>query len=229
MKRSIKRIITIALSLVITLSLLTPINANAEEIKSKRASIIELIDKISAANSKTYKKTLEDEQLAENFFDAEEYLRKYYDLKLAFGNDTEAAVKHYLNYGLYEGRTGCAKFDPVAAVIIYPSLVEGKDKDRYNVEVLQKKFLEKTGSDSTDGIKVFISSFTDEYVVFFDTARMEMHNPDLYNTLIRDGVIIFNHQGQGVLNEEDDVSEDDNNSAYIDYEKQHQLNAMHNY
>jgi len=229
MKKSIKTFVTIALCLIFVISAFAPINANAQTAKQEiELSDTELIAKISAANVKTYKKTLEDEALAEKYFNAEEYLRKYYDLKLAFGDDKEAAVKHYLSYGLYEGRTGCAKFDPVAAVFVYPSLVDGKDKDRYNVEVIQKKFCEKTGSDTTDGIHVFISSFTDEYVVMFDAARMELHNPCLYATLLRDGVITFTQQGQGILNEEEEVSEDDNNIAYIDYEKQHQLNAMHN-
>lgn len=44
-------------------------------------------------------------------FDAEYYLNKYSDLKAAFGNDSEAALKHFVVYGIKEGRQGCAEFN----------------------------------------------------------------------------------------------------------------------
>ncbi len=44
-------------------------------------------------------------------FDAEYYLSKYSDLKAAFGNDKTAALKHFVTYGIKEGRQACAEFD----------------------------------------------------------------------------------------------------------------------
>jgi hypothetical protein len=44
-------------------------------------------------------------------FDAEYYLLQNPDLKAAFGNDHEAAQKHFLEQGIQEGRRGSAVFD----------------------------------------------------------------------------------------------------------------------
>ena len=39
------------------------------------------------------------------------YINKYDDLKKAFGNDDEAALKHFVKYGMKEGRRGSEAFD----------------------------------------------------------------------------------------------------------------------
>ena len=44
-------------------------------------------------------------------FDADYYLAKYADLRAAFGNDRQAAFRHFLNHGMAEGRQGSADFD----------------------------------------------------------------------------------------------------------------------
>ncbi len=44
-------------------------------------------------------------------FDAEYYLSKYPDLKAAFGSDKTAALKHFVTYGIKEGRQACAEFN----------------------------------------------------------------------------------------------------------------------
>ena len=40
-----------------------------------------------------------------NSFNATNYLNNYGDLSNTFGNDLEAAIRHYINYGYAEGRT----------------------------------------------------------------------------------------------------------------------------
>ena len=42
---------------------------------------------------------------AEATFDAAQYLANYGDLGAAFGRDTEAAARHFITFGFYEGRT----------------------------------------------------------------------------------------------------------------------------
>lgn len=44
-------------------------------------------------------------------FDATFYANKYADLKAAFGNDATKLYQHFITYGIYEGRQGCANFD----------------------------------------------------------------------------------------------------------------------
>ena len=39
-------------------------------------------------------------------FDADYYLNRYSDLKAAFGSDKNAALNHFMTYGLKEGRQG---------------------------------------------------------------------------------------------------------------------------
>ena len=45
-------------------------------------------------------------------FDAEYYLNSYSDLKNAFGNNSAAALSHFVNNGMREGRVGRAEFNP---------------------------------------------------------------------------------------------------------------------
>lgn len=44
-------------------------------------------------------------------FDAKEYISRYADIKAAFGNDSGAALSHFVNNGMKEGRVGRASFD----------------------------------------------------------------------------------------------------------------------
>lgn len=44
-------------------------------------------------------------------FDATYYSNKYPDLKAAFGTDATKLYNHFLSYGIYEGRQGCAAFN----------------------------------------------------------------------------------------------------------------------
>ena len=43
-------------------------------------------------------------------FDATYYANKYSDLKAAFGTDATKLYQHFITYGIYEGRQGCAAF-----------------------------------------------------------------------------------------------------------------------
>lgn len=47
-------------------------------------------------------------------FDAVYYLNKYPDLKSAFGNNVQAAIAHFVNYGMNEGRQASSSFDVIS-------------------------------------------------------------------------------------------------------------------
>jgi serralysin len=55
-------------------------------------------------------------------FDVGFYLRAYPDLQAAFGGDVNAATQHWLNNGLYEGRTGSPSFSAVSYLSRYGDL-----------------------------------------------------------------------------------------------------------
>lgn len=66
-------------------------------------------------------------------FDAKYYLNRYSDLKSAFGNDYAAALKHFVDYGIGEGRRASESFDVTLYKANYPDLQElfGDDNIKY--------------------------------------------------------------------------------------------------
>ena len=66
-------------------------------------------------------------------FDAKYYLNRYSDLKSAFGNDYAAALKHFVEYGISEGRRASESFDVTLDKANYPDLQElfGDDIIKY--------------------------------------------------------------------------------------------------
>lgn len=66
-------------------------------------------------------------------FDAKYYLNRYSDLKSAFGNDYAAALKHFVDYGIDEGRRASESFDVTLYKANYPDLQElfGDDNTKY--------------------------------------------------------------------------------------------------
>ena len=55
-------------------------------------------------------------------FDPVTYLETYSDLRKAFGNDQQAAFNHFVNNGIYEGRTGNGSFNVYAYANRYDDL-----------------------------------------------------------------------------------------------------------
>ena len=56
--------------------------------------------------------------------DLEVYRKAHKDLQEAFGDDWDAYVDHFLNTGVYEGRTKGVLFDPFAYADAYPDVKE---------------------------------------------------------------------------------------------------------
>jgi hypothetical protein len=65
--------------------------------------------------------------------DANWYLAKYPDLRTAFGNNVQAVQKHWLEFGIREGRQPAANFELQSYVARYPDLQRayGKITPRY--------------------------------------------------------------------------------------------------
>jgi uncharacterized protein YjbI with pentapeptide repeats len=61
--------------------------------------------------------------------DANWYLAKYPDLRTAFGNNVQAVQKHWLEFGIREGRQPAANFELQSYVARYPDLQRAYGKD----------------------------------------------------------------------------------------------------
>lgn len=72
-----------------------------------------------------------DTKLSALTFDAQYYYDKYPDLQAAFGFDENALYKHYLNYGLKEGRSGSAAFNCAVYKANYADLRKAFGNDDY--------------------------------------------------------------------------------------------------
>ena len=97
-------------------------------------------------------------------FDAQYYLSKYPDLKAAFGSDTTAALKHFVTYGIKEGRQACAEFDVDIYKNNYADLKKafGNDNSAYVKHYLEygqkegrnaQKLIEKADDNKSDNNK----------------------------------------------------------------------------
>lgn len=88
-------------------------------------------------------------------FDAEYYLNKYPDLKAAFGNDSSAALNHFITFGIKEGRQGCDDFSIDIYKGNYPDLRKafGNNNDAYVAH-----YLEYGLKEGRDGLEVLQDS-----------------------------------------------------------------------
>ncbi|MGN0496593.1 MAG: glycoside hydrolase family 5 protein [Lachnospiraceae bacterium] len=67
------------------------------------------------------------------------YLNKYSDLKKVFNNDDIGALTHFVNYGMKEGRQGCANFNVTSYAYKYYDLrkVFKNDKQKYYLHYIK--------------------------------------------------------------------------------------------
>lgn len=118
------------------------------ETRKETGLIVGLLLKLSASNGdsirsfirrkiqqrKECKKLLKlDHSCWGRIFDASFYSQKYQDLAIAYGNDEEKLLKHFIRHGMSEGRRGSTTFDIGAYIMSNPDLTEtlGVDLRKY--------------------------------------------------------------------------------------------------
>lgn len=86
---------------------------------------------VSAAEtvSADYIKSLKESGKESLIIDVDAYKASYKDLAEAFGDNTDAYIAHYLNTGIYEGRTKGVLFDPLAYANAYSDVRESFGND----------------------------------------------------------------------------------------------------
>ena len=65
----------------------------------------------SSSSSSTSKTTVYNGVNYSDVYNFDYYINKYGDLKKAFGNNDQAAIQHFVTYGMKEGRQACANFE----------------------------------------------------------------------------------------------------------------------
>ncbi len=88
---------------------------------------------VKESNDKKYKLSEIDGIDYSAVFDHDYYIRKYPDIKAAFGDDHVKTLKHFINFGIKEGRMGNEYFDVHSYKKAYPDLRKafGDDLRKY--------------------------------------------------------------------------------------------------
>ncbi len=116
-------------------------------------------------------------------YDVNYYLNNNQDLLNAFGYDEHAAIAHFVNSGMKEGRQGCATFNVQSYKNTYKDLREcfGDDLKRYYLHYINYGRLEgRTGTGNETKIVNAITVYNGvDYSGVYDANFYLQHNPDL--------------------------------------------------
>ena len=108
------------------------------------------------------------------------YISTYADIKNVFGDDGEAALQHFVNYGMSEGRQGCSDFNVNTYMRRYKDLrtAFGNDLRQYYLHYM---FCGKQEGRSGAGtVEISDTVYNDvDYSAVYNYAYYISHNPDL--------------------------------------------------
>ena len=108
------------------------------------------------------------------------YIATYADIKNAFGDDGEAALQHFVNYGMAEGRQGCSDFSVNTYMRRYKDLrtAYGNDLRQYYLHYM---FCGKQEGRSGAGtVEISDTVYNDvDYSAVYNYTYYISHNPDL--------------------------------------------------
>jgi GH25 family lysozyme M1 (1,4-beta-N-acetylmuramidase)/uncharacterized protein YjdB len=116
-------------------------------------------------------------------YSADYYMTQYKDLQNAFGDDYYLYIKHFVEYGMAEGRIASEDFDPVVYAQSYPDLVAafGDNMKMYYIHYIKNgkaegRVISKTVYNGTDYEAVFDyeyykNSYSDLREAFNDNSR----------------------------------------------------------
>lgn len=79
---------------------------------------------VMAEPTQTKAESQSDRAAYQAVFDASYYYNAYPDVAAAYGMDESALFEHFVNFGIYEGRSGCAEYNPQAYKARYADLQE---------------------------------------------------------------------------------------------------------
>ncbi len=130
-------------------------------------------------------------------YDYNYYINKYPDIKKAFDLDDQAVLKHFVTYGMKEGRQGKASFDVCSYKNSYPDLraaFEG-DIEKYYIHYIN--YGSKEGRNKTTGVTKPVGYVTRiggvDYKDVYDFNYYLQNNPDIRRVFGNDDVAVLKH------------------------------------
>ena len=129
-------------------------------------------------------------------YDFNYYINKYADLKKAFANDDVGALKHFINYGMKEGRRAKSSFDLNSYKLGYRDLraAFGNDNKAYYMHYINSGYKEKrkaTGiTELQNGTTVYNGV---DYGRVYDYTYYVKNNPDVKKAFGNDEIAVLRH------------------------------------
>lgn len=127
-------------------------------------------------------------------FDEYYYVRRYADMKAAFGSDWQAALQHFVEHGMQEGRQACESFDVLAYKARYKDLrmTFGNDLKSYYLHYINNGRREgrlATGSHTiTSGVTVYKGV---DYASVYDYSYYVSRYPDIARAYPNDDLSVL--------------------------------------
>lgn len=127
-------------------------------------------------------------------YDFDYYIGKYADLKNAYGNNPEAAIKHFVEYGMMEGRQASAAFNVQIYKDNYADLqaAYGNDTISYYMHYINYGHNENRNAMKNIHLTSFVHNGID-YSVVYDFNYYVNHYTDLKNAFGEDEFAAFDH------------------------------------
>lgn len=108
------------------------------------------------------------------YFNAYAYLRANPDVaaKARISNDPILyALEHYLNTGIYEGRSSQTSFDPILAILIDPDCILAvMETGELTPDIINQEFIKHTGITTTEGYTILWTAPVDGVGVYTDVT-----------------------------------------------------------
>ncbi len=179
-KKILKSLFAVTTGLMIAAGLVV-MGGNGIPANQVEASDLTLVTDVSKV---TYRATTAEEvALLKKLFDVEYYKVQNPELVDLLGGSYKALFDHFCKYGVYEGRTCNAKFDPSAYVSAYPDARDAAKNDilkayihYVNVGLTESRTL--TTVEACAKEKITVKSLVDESIVI---------TPEVYETAVKLG------------------------------------------
>lgn len=129
-------------------------------------------------------------------YDYDFYINNYADLKRAYGNNKTAAFRHFINYGMKEGRQGCADFNVNSYKNKYSDLraAYGNDLPKYYLHYIRYGKNEGRVAVGTSSLQGAVTKYNGiDYSAVYDYNYYISNNPDVYRAFGSDDTAVLNH------------------------------------
>ena len=129
-------------------------------------------------------------------YDYDYYISRYGDIKKAYGSDSKAALQHFVNYGMKEGRQAKSSFNVYSYAYKYADLrhAYGNDLKKYYLHYITYGVKEGRVATGTTSMKRCTTVYNGvDYGAVYDGTYYSSHNTDLRKAYGLDDVAMLRH------------------------------------